>query len=116
MAESHVRQLMCHHSSELCLIVRGFNRAAVHKHKSAGQSKGVDGFVIHAMKFERVLHPTRGQFLRQTRANLCQVSIDLRSVAMRKLLFSLGGSSFAEAYILVRGELVPARPKLCPLG
>jgi len=83
MAESHVRQLMCHHSSELCLIVSGLDRAAVHKHKSAGQSKGIDGFVIHAMKFERVLYPTRGQLLRQTRANLCQVSIDLRCVAKR---------------------------------
>ena len=115
MAESHVRQLMCHHSRELCLIVRGFDRAAVHKHKSAGQGKGVDGFVIHAMKFERVLYPTRGQLLRQTHANLCQVSIDLRCVAKRQLLFSIGGGSFAEVYVLLRGELVPARPELCPL-
>src|SRR5712692_1111131 len=115
MAESDVRQLMGHHSCELRLIVRGFDNAAVHKHISAGQRKGIDGFIVHAMKLEWILHATCGQLLRQTRAEFCQVGIHLRCVAKRQLLFSIGGGSLAESYVVLRREPVPARFELCPL-
>src|SRR5258708_34879375 len=106
---------MCHHSSELRLIVRGFDNAAVHKHISAGQRKGIDGLIVHAMKFERIRHTTRGQLLIQTRAELCQVRIHPRCIAKRQLLLRIGGGSFAEGYVVLRRKPVPARLELCPL-
>src|SRR6266849_4285908 len=115
MAESDVRQLVRHHSRELRLIVRGFDRAAVHKHVSSRQSKSIDGFVIHAVKFERILHAARGQLLRQPRAQFCQVSIDLRRVAKRQLLLSTRGSPLAKGYVILRRKPVPARFELSPL-
>src|SRR5258708_34946702 len=115
MAESNVRQLVRHHSSELRLIVRDFDRATVHKNISAGQCKGIDRFVVHAMKFEWILHAARGQLLRQTRPQLRQVSIDLRCVAKRQLLFRLRGGALAEIDVVLGGEPVPARLEWCPL-
>src|SRR5260370_29110502 len=106
---------MGHHMSEVGLIVRGFDNAAVHKHISAGQRKGIDGLIVHAMKFERIRHTTRGQLLIQTRAELCQVRIHPRCIAKRQLLLRIGGGSFAEGYVVLRGEPVPARLELCPL-
>src|SRR6266478_3744016 len=56
VAQRDVRQLMRHHCGELRFIIRGFDRAAVYEHISARQRKSIDGFVVHAMKFERILH------------------------------------------------------------
>jgi hypothetical protein len=67
------------------------------------------------MEFERILHATRGQLLGQTRTQLCQVSIDLRCIAKRQLLFGIGGGSLAETYIVLRGEPVPPRFELSSL-
>ena len=83
VTQSDVRQFVRHYASKLRLIVSGLDRAAVHKHVSAGQGKRVDGLVIHAMKFERVLHSARWQLLRQARAQLCQVSIHFWRIARR---------------------------------
>ena len=107
MAQGHMRQLVRDHSSELRLIVRCFDRSAVHKHVSAGQSKSIDGFVVHAMKFEGILHSTCRQLLRQPRAKLRQVGINPRCVARRQQLFSIRGCSLAEAYVVLRRKLVP---------
>src|SRR5258708_10596346 len=115
MAESDVRQFMGYHSSALRLIVRGCDNAAVHKHISAGQRKGIDGLIVHAMKFERIRHTTRGQLLIQPRAELCQVRIHPRCIAKRQLLLRIGGGSFAEGYVVLRRKPVPARFELCPV-
>ena len=109
MAQSDVRQFMGHHSSELGLIVRSFDRATVYEYISSGQRKSIDGFIIHAMKFERILHAARGQLLRQTRTQLCQVSIDFRCVAKRQLLFRICGRSLAKGDVLLWRKLIPAR-------
>ena len=106
---------MGHHARKLRLIVRGFDRSAIYKHISARQGKRIDGFVVHAMKFEGVLHSTRGQLLRQPRAQLCQVSIDSWGIAKRQLLFRIGGSSLAEGDVVLGRKLVPARFELRPL-
>src|SRR6266852_8469399 len=111
MAESDVRQLVRQHTSELRLIVRGFDGAAVHKHISAEQSKSIDGLVIHAMKFEGVLYATRGQLLRQTRAQFRQVGIDPRCIAERQLLSGIRGSALAKSYVVLRRKLVPTLPE-----
>ncbi len=108
MPQSDVRQLMRHHCRELCFIVRGFDCAAVYEHISAGQRKSIDGFIVHAMKFEWILHAARGQLLRQARAQLCQVSIHLRRVAKRQLLFRIGGGSLAEGNVVLWRKPVPA--------
>ena len=115
MAKRDVRQLVRHHACKLCLVVSGFDRSTVHKHVAAGQSKRVDGFVIHAMKFERILHSASRQLLRQARAQLCQVGIDFWRVAKRQLLFRIRRCSLAESYIVLGRKFVPACLELCPL-
>ena len=99
---------MREHARELRLRVRGFNRSAVHKHEASGQREGVDCLVVDAMELEGILHAAGRQLLRQTRTQLCQVSIHLRCVAKRQLLFRIGGRSLAKGDVLLWGELVPA--------
>src|SRR5260370_22904531 len=108
MSESDVRQLVCHHCSELRLIVRSFDRAAIYEHITGGQRECIDGLVIHAMKFEWILHSASRQLLHQTGPKLCQISIHPWSIAERQLLLSVRGRPLAKAYIFLWRKLVPS--------
>ena len=109
--QRHVRKLVRHHSGKLRFIVGHLDRSAIDKNVSAGQGKGIDGLVIHTMKFEGVLHAASRELFDQPHSQLRQIGIDSGRMAKRQLFFCIRGSLLAQLDVLLRREHVPSRPK-----
>jgi hypothetical protein len=116
MTERHVREFVRHNRGKLCFVVRHFDSTAIDENIAAGQRKRVDGLIVDAVKFERVLHSSRGKFRGQSRPELGQVSIHFGIIAKRQLPLRIGSRPFSDFDVLLRRKHVPARLELCPLS
>ena len=110
-----MRKLVRYHCRKLRLIVGGLDSPTVHEHVSARQRKCIDGLVIYAMKFERVLHALGRQLCSQPLAQLGQVRIYSRRIAGGQLFRRIYRHLLSERDIFLRRIKIPSRLELCPL-
>jgi hypothetical protein len=108
MTERYVGEFLGHHSRELRFIVGGFDGATIDEDKTAGKSAGIDGLVVDAVKFPRIVDAAGVEMLDQALPEFAEIGVDLRIIAHGHFLFDFIGGPAAQRDVLLRGKGVGA--------
>src|SRR5262245_45044092 len=106
MPQGHVRDLVRHHARQFALVTGGRNRAGVDEQISAGQGEGVD--LARRDDSKLIWESLAGGFRRQLRAELFDVTFDLRIFEHRRLGQNLLSRLAAYLNVLLRAEEIEA--------
>src|SRR4029077_18158879 len=105
---------MRHYAGELCLILRGFDRAPIDVDKSARQRKSINRGIIHALKLVGVLWTwsLRGQHLPER----VEVFVNARLIAHAQLMRDFSRILLSQPNILRGRKHVEAGLHECEIG
>lgn len=109
VAKCYVGEFVSHDGSELTFGVGGFDHATIDEQETAEERKGVDAFVVNAMKFPRVIDAASVEMRDETLAELAEIGVYFGVVAQGKFLLNFEGGFAAELDVLLGGvkELMP---------
>src|SRR5437867_6102447 len=108
MPQNNVTDFVSHHTRDLRLIIRRFQRAPVDVNESAWQRERINRFVVDDLKLKRILLTARS-----VRSQLLAQSVDIRGrlpvVQYRQLALRLLRNLSAHFYVLFGRKKIPAR-------
>jgi hypothetical protein len=116
VAQGHVGELVSHDRGELGFVIGGFDGASIDENEPAGERKGVDGFVVDAVKFPWIFDAVGVEVIDQAHANFREVGVDFGIVAHGELLAGFAGDLAAEFDVLLSGEGIDAGLELGAIG